>query len=191
MLNYLRKKLLFEEHICPWWLAYTFDHRIRNLFHNPNKILGAYIQPGMTVLDIGCGMGFFSIGLAKLVGENGKVYAIDIQEKMLEILKKRAEKIGFSSLIHTKLSSQSEILMTDKADFGLSFWMIHEVPDKLSFIKQVIHLLNQKGKYLIVEPKFHTNAKQYNEIMNICNHVGFHKIENPKIFLSWATLFQK
>jgi 2-polyprenyl-3-methyl-5-hydroxy-6-metoxy-1,4-benzoquinol methylase len=48
------------EHICPWWLAYTFDNRFRHLFHNPEKMLGSYVSKGMTALDVGCGMGFFS-----------------------------------------------------------------------------------------------------------------------------------
>ena len=86
-------------HICPWWLAYTFDNRFRNFFHNPEKMLGSYVTEGMTVLDIGCGLGFFSIGLAKLVGEKGCVIAADVQSKMLSILYKRAEKAGVSDKI--------------------------------------------------------------------------------------------
>ena len=49
------------DHICPWWLAYTFDNPFRHFFHNPEKMLGSYVAKGMTVLDVGCGMGFFSI----------------------------------------------------------------------------------------------------------------------------------
>ena len=48
------------ENICPWWFAYTFDYRFRHLFHNPEKMLGSYVLKGMTALDVGCGMGFFS-----------------------------------------------------------------------------------------------------------------------------------
>ena len=52
--------------VCPWWLAYTFDHRIRRLFHKPEQMFAPYLRKGMTALDIGCGMGFFSIGMAQL-----------------------------------------------------------------------------------------------------------------------------
>jgi ubiquinone/menaquinone biosynthesis C-methylase UbiE len=88
-----------NEHLCPWWLGYTFDNRLRRLFHNPQKILGTYIQPGATVADIGCGMGFFSIGMARIVGENGKVIAADLQKKMLDILMKRAARAGVANRI--------------------------------------------------------------------------------------------
>jgi len=66
------------DHICPWWLAYTFDNPFRHFFHNPEKMLGSYVAKGMTVLDVGCGMGFFSIGLAKIVGDKGCVIAAEV-----------------------------------------------------------------------------------------------------------------
>ena len=83
------------DHICPWWLAFEFDNRLRHFFHNPEKMLGSYVSKGMTVLDVGCGMGFFSIGLAKLVCDKGSVIAADVQPKMLEAMQKRSEKKVF------------------------------------------------------------------------------------------------
>jgi 2-polyprenyl-3-methyl-5-hydroxy-6-metoxy-1,4-benzoquinol methylase len=68
-------------HVCPWWLAYTFDNPIRKLFHKPQKMLSLYVKEGMSVMDVGCGMGFFSIGMARMVGDNGNVIAVDLQKK--------------------------------------------------------------------------------------------------------------
>jgi ubiquinone/menaquinone biosynthesis C-methylase UbiE len=79
-----------DHHVCPWWLAYTFDNRLRRLIHNPQKILSGYVQEGMTVMDIGCGMGYFTLGLAELVGDAGQVLAVDLQQQMLDIMMKRA-----------------------------------------------------------------------------------------------------
>ncbi|MEI8375312.1 MAG: hypothetical protein WCJ35_21030 [Planctomycetota bacterium] len=59
-------------HVCPWWGGYFIDNPIRRLFHNPVKIVGPYVKPGMTVMDV-CGMGFCSIAMAKLVGDSGLV----------------------------------------------------------------------------------------------------------------------
>jgi cyclopropane fatty-acyl-phospholipid synthase-like methyltransferase len=54
-------------------MPFTLDENpIRRLLHNPEKILGPYVKPGMTVMDVGCGMGFCSIAMAKMVGEDGK-----------------------------------------------------------------------------------------------------------------------
>ena len=56
-------------HVCPWWLAYTFDNPLRRLIHKPEKIFDGLVQPGMTVMDVGCGMGYVTLGLAEIVGE--------------------------------------------------------------------------------------------------------------------------
>ena len=124
-------------HVCPWWLAYTFDNRFRRFFHNPEQILGPYTAKGMTVLDVGCGMGFFSIGLARLVGDNGSVVAADLQPQMLKTLKKRAEKAGVSKIIRLHQSQTNQLGVATPVDFVLAFWMVHEVRDPKSFFSEI------------------------------------------------------
>ncbi len=87
------------DHVCPWWLAYTFDNPLRMFFHKPDKMLSQYVKEGMTVVDIGCGMGYFSIGLAKILKGNGKIIAVDIQKEMLEVVEKRARNAGVFDMI--------------------------------------------------------------------------------------------
>jgi len=71
------------ERTCPVWVGYLLASPVRKLFENPKKILGEYIKEGMTVLDLGCAMGFFSIPAARMVGPNGKIICVDVQEKMI------------------------------------------------------------------------------------------------------------
>ena len=85
---------------CPWWLLFTFDNPLRKLIHDPIKILSPFVESGDTVLDVGCGMGYFSLGLAELVGEKGKVIAADLQPQMLAGLSKRAASAGLDERIH-------------------------------------------------------------------------------------------
>ena len=88
-----------DKHICPWWLAYTFDNPLRRYFHDPQVILTPYLQEGMTAIDLGCGMGYFSRAMAKIVGDTGKVISADLQKEMLAITRMRAEKDGVARLI--------------------------------------------------------------------------------------------
>ena len=88
-----------KQHICPWWLGYTFLLPIRKYQHNPQRILGPYVKEGMIVMDYGCAMGYFSIPLARMTGAKGTVYCVDIQEKMLAKLQKRAVKYNVSNVI--------------------------------------------------------------------------------------------
>ena len=137
-----------NDHICPWWLTYFFDNPLRHLFHKPERIFRAFVTEGMTVLDIGCGMGFFSIGLANLVGRKGYVIAADIQQKSLDALKGRAEKAGVSDRIRIHRCEPNEIGVGLPVDFILAFWMVHEVPDKDMFFIKFVHASNQMAKYL-------------------------------------------
>src|SRR5690606_37265526 len=54
------------------------------------------VKPGMTVCDLGCGNGFYTLKLAELVGEQGTIYAVDIQQEMLHLLHERAKQEGIA-----------------------------------------------------------------------------------------------
>ena len=77
--------------VCPWWLGYLLASPLRRLLQDPVEIVKPYAEEGMTVLDVGCGMGFFSLPLANLVGEKGRVVCIDLQDKMIKGLLGRAK----------------------------------------------------------------------------------------------------
>ncbi|MBN2411510.1 class I SAM-dependent methyltransferase [candidate division KSB1 bacterium] len=191
MSNKIKKVLLLEDQICPWWLAYTFDHSLRRLIQNPEKILKPYVRKGMTVIDIGCGMGFFSIAMAKMVGENGKVISVDLQQEMLDVLGKRAEHANIPNNIVKQKCDQSHININQQVDFILTFWMLHEVPEKMNFLKQIFEIIKPAGQFLIVEPKIHTGKTYFNEIVNNCKQLGFLEHCRPKIFMSRAVVFIK
>jgi len=177
-------------HICPWWFAYTFDNRLRHFFHNPEKMLGSYVSKGMTVLDVGCGMGFFSIGLAKLVGDKGCVIAADIQTKMLEAMQKRADKNDLSSLIRFHKSEPNNLGVETPVDFILAFWMVHEVPNPKLFFHQIRACLKSNGKILIVEPKLHVSSKRFQETVALAQESGLILCDTPSIKLSRSVIFK-
>ena len=76
--------------VCPWWLGYLLASPIRKLIQDPDRILSPYVKPGMVALDVGSAMGFFTLPLARIVGSTGHVIAIDLQEKMIKSLRRRA-----------------------------------------------------------------------------------------------------
>ena len=99
-------------HVCPWWLAQALDNPIRRIIHSPDKILGGYIEPGQTVLDLGCGSGTFTIAMARMVGEAGRVIAVDLQDEMLQLIRQKAVKEGLASRLGAEpLSTQKALDM--------------------------------------------------------------------------------
>ena len=183
--------MLFEKHICPWWLAYFWDHRLRKLIHSPHKILKPYLSEGDKVADIGCGMGFFSIAMADFVGSSGNVYAVDIQQKMLDILVKRLQNFQHELRIKPIIADGVKDNIEAPLDFILTFWMLHEVQNKEEFLEDWYFLLKEGGKYLLVEPKIHTSQKLFDEEVEMCKHIGFEKLDQPVIRASRAILFRK
>lgn len=179
-----------SKHVCPWWLAYTFDNPFRRLFHNPRKMLGEYVKEGMTVLDMGCGMGYFSTGMAKMVGEKGRVLSVDLQPKMLDILARRAERAGVRERISPTLCSEDSIGVDEEVEFALAFWMVHEVPDSRGFFLQVSRILKPGGRLLFAEPRFHVSSLEFEKSVKAASAEGFVLIERPSIAFSRAALFE-
>ena len=178
-------------HTCPWWLLFTFDNPVRKLIHSPEKILSQFVRTGDIVLDIGCGMGYFSLGLAELVGNNGQVIAADLQAEMLSGLKKRAERAGLLQRIELHQTSTQEIGVNKQIDFALAFWMVHEVRQPKAFLQQIYDLLKPEGKFLVVEPILHVSRSTFEQTLALAKTTGFTIATNPKVKASRAVLLVK
>jgi ubiquinone/menaquinone biosynthesis C-methylase UbiE len=182
------EKLINTKHVCPWWLCFTFDNPVRKIIHDPARILGPYIHQGDTAIDIGPGMGYFSIPMAQIVGSTGRVTAIDIQPKMLSVLMERAQKNHVSDRIKTHLANPDSIGFHEKADFILAFWMAHEVPDPKRFFAEIRDLLKAQGLFLLVEPLIHVSKKNFSRTLEMADELGFVIKESPEIRMSQSAL---
>jgi ubiquinone/menaquinone biosynthesis C-methylase UbiE len=165
------------------------DNGIRRFFQDPKKIVGPYVKEGMTAMDIGCGPGMFTLAMARMVGEAGHVIAVDVQQEMLDVVKTKSERQGLSKRIRFHKSEPDSLGVTEKGEFILSFYMVHEVPDRDAFLRQVRDLLKPGGKYLIVEPSFHVSRAAYEETLGASRRAGLKPVFWPKVLLSRATLF--
>jgi len=184
-------KLKIKQPTCPWWFLFTFDNPLRKLYQDPYKILAPYLLTGSTVIDLGCGMGYFSIPMAALVGEQGKVIAVDLQEQMLVGLRGRADKAGLVERIKTHHCTQDQIGVSEEADFILAFWMLHEVHDSRSFLEQVLGMLKTGGRLLIAEPYFHVTRYKFQAMESEINEAGFSISGSPAIGFSRSILVEK
>lgn len=178
-------------HVCPWWFAYTFDNPLRPFYHNPEKMLAPYVREGMCVADIGCGLGYFSLALARMVGEKGKVIAADIQPQMLTRMKKRADKAGLGSVIHPHQCQVDDIDIQEPLDFALAFWMVHESPAPSTLFKQLHKVLKPTGTLLFAEPMFHVIHNDFRQEVAMARQIGFQVMEKPKICWSRSAVLSK
>ncbi|MBI5555357.1 MAG: class I SAM-dependent methyltransferase [Elusimicrobia bacterium] len=175
--------------VCPWWLTYSFDNPLRRLIHQPEKMFAGLIKPGDNVMDIGCGFGYFSSALAKMTGINGQVIAVDLQEKSLNIVLKRAQKKQVAKWLSVHLATTTGIHYNGQVDFALSFWMAHEVPDQAPFFKEIVSLLKPGAKYLLSEPILHVSKTAYDKTIEQAVASGLKPIRDLNIAISRAKLF--
>lgn len=185
--------LLFSRcrHVCPRWLCFTFDNYFRRLIHNPERIVKAYIKEGDKVLDVGPGIGFFTIPMAQMVGDRGRVIAADIQEKMLAAIKRRAIRAGVQERITLQRVSSDLNEVDGRFDFILAFWMAHEVPDQLKFFARLHALLADDGRFLMVEPKLHVGKNRFSAAVRSAETAEFRLVDHPDIPLSMSALFAR
>jgi ubiquinone/menaquinone biosynthesis C-methylase UbiE len=182
------------EKVCPVWVGYFLASPIRKLYQNPKKILGPYVREGMKILDIGCAMGFFSLPLAEMVGCNGRVICVDIQEKMIRSLEKRAQKAGLSDRIETRLCKNNSLGLDDfkgEIDFALASAVVHEVSDASGFFSEIQKTIKPTGKFLVVEPKGRVSKKDFETTVSIAEQNGFEVIDSPQIGRSRIVLLGK
>jgi ubiquinone/menaquinone biosynthesis C-methylase UbiE len=174
--------------ICPVEKAGGLDNSFRKLLQNPSKILKPYISKGMTVIDLGCGPGFFTIEIAKLLNNSGKVIAVDLQEGMLEIIKDKIKGTKLEKRIELHKCDENKIGITEKVDFIFAFYMIHEVQNQNKLFEELKSILKPEGKIFIIEPKFHVSKISFQDMIRRLKNIGFEIIDSPKIFFSRSIL---
>lgn len=180
--------------VCPHWVGYILINPLRKLFENPNKILGPFVQEGMIVLEPGCGMGYFTLPLARMVGPKGRIVAVDIQSKMLSALKRRARRAGLLDRIEMRHIKDDGLGVKDfsgKVDFAVALHIVHEVPNQTSFFTDVWQALKQGSKLLVVEPKGHISQDEFAESVAAAEKVGFVPEALSKIVRDRAALLIK
>lgn len=186
-----KKTVAGQRRLCPVERAGMLDVKLRKMVHHPEKLLRPYIGEGMKVLDLGCGPGFFSVEMAKMVGQSGKIIAADLQAGMLEKLKAKIKDTDLEKVIELHQCQDADHLgLSETVDFVLLFYMLHEVPDQSAFLQGIKSLLNPEGKVLIVEPKFHVSKKAFADSFAILKQLGFDWLAEPKIFFSRAVVIK-
>jgi ubiquinone/menaquinone biosynthesis C-methylase UbiE len=176
-------------HRCPPWLCFTFDNRFRRRFHDAVRLFSPYVREGTTVLDIGPGKGYFSIPLARMAGETGRVFAADIEPEMLRALERRAEKAGVGGRI-TTLRVKPDAPAFPPADFALLFWALHEMAGEEAVLREIRFRLRPDGRLFIAEPRLHVGESAFEEAVKRCEAAGFAVEARPAVAFSRAVVLR-
>jgi len=181
-----------REAVCPAEFAGWLSTPLRRLITHPGRILRGLVGPGDTAADLGCGPGFFTLPLAEMVGDEGCVIAVDLQQAMLDKVGSRAERKGLASRIHPRRCEAGSLgLDGERADFALAFWMVHEVPDQRRFLREAHELLRSGGRLLLVEPRGHVVKAAFAQTLAAAEAAGFRCVDRPRITFSFSALLER
>jgi len=186
--------MAMAEHVCPWWMGPLLASSLRRIMDDPRRILAPHVTEGMTVLEPGPGMGFFTLELARMVGPRGRVIAVDIQPRMLEGLARRAGRAGISQRIECRLGKGISLGVGDLAgsvDFVLAYAVVHELPDASVFFQEAAHALRAGGRLLLAEPSGPVDENLFAAELAAAHAAGLVMKETPSVSRGGAALLQK
>ena len=183
-----------SKRVCPWWIGYLLASPLRRLLSDdPRKLLAPYVGEGMTVLEPGPGMGYFTLELARLVGPSGRIIAVDIQPNMLSGLRRRALKAGLLERIDLRLATAESMELSDPGtvDFTLAFAMVHEMPLAASFFAQAAAASKAGAQMLLAEPAGHVKPGEFEAELQAAAGAGFGVVGRPAVRRSHSALLRK
>jgi ubiquinone/menaquinone biosynthesis C-methylase UbiE len=132
--------------------AHRLDDPARKVWLPPAEVLAALsLRPDDTIADLGAGTGYFSLLLAKAVGANGKVYAVDAQDEMLALLRQKLQDNSVSNveLIHAEAESTTLPDTCCSLVFLANVW--HEFADRSVVLEESLRILNHRGRIAILD----------------------------------------
>ena len=176
------------------WIDAVLRRPLRRLVETPRRMLRGYVEPGMTVLDVGCGVGDHSLGMAKLVGPNGRVVSVDTDTDSIATLKERAARAKLSGRIQARICTEQDLGIPDLAgevDFALAVYVIHHAADVTALMRNVHEALKPGGILLIVEPRHHASPAECQATESAAQQAGFTIVDHPKLWRDWAVRFER
>ncbi len=180
--------------VCPWWIGWLLASPIRRLQQDPVRIIAPYVRVGMTVLEPGPGMGFFTLPLARAVGDSGRVIALDVQPRMIAGLKRRAARAHLLGRIDARVVKSTSLALDDfrsVVDFVLAFAVVHEMPNADAFFAETAVSMKPGARTLLAEPSGHVGSQQFAAELDAARRSGLVPVDHPSIARSSAALLQK
>ncbi len=175
LIRVIRK--LFYHFPAPVFIGRFLDSDVRRWIQSPNKIVErSGIKPGMIVMDLGCGSGAFTPFVARVVGEEGKVYAVDIQPAMLKQLERKLAKAENRDIRNIKLKQASayDLPFADESlDLVYMVTVLQEIPDRGRALREIGRVLKAGGILSVTEFLPDPDYPWRSTVIKVCQREGF------------------
>jgi ubiquinone/menaquinone biosynthesis C-methylase UbiE len=161
------------------------EHRLMENVAGASAIIDrAGIEPGMRVLDAGCGPGRVTIPIARYVGSEGEVVALDVQESMLEHLSKRVREAQLNNITPLLASLGGGMLEVEEFDRAIMVTVLGEIPDRKAALREIFYTLKPGGILSITEVLPDPHYQSQKLISALAEEVGF---QAEKVYSSFRS----
>ena len=135
---------------------FVTDNLLRRVVSDPKKTASRYVSPSNTVADLGCGTGYFTIPMAELAGREGKVYAVDFDEKAVERVAAKAEERGLGGVVEARASSAADVgfVPDHSVDFVFAHGLLCCMKDHSGALREMRRILKRDGRMYLSVTKF-------------------------------------
>jgi ubiquinone/menaquinone biosynthesis C-methylase UbiE len=160
---------------CPAWLRWLveFDSPFAKTYRSDVILQRAEVEPGMTVLDVGCGPGRVAIPAAKLVGPTGMVLAVDIQWKMIRRVMEKAKAANLTNLCFMNVGVGEGKIGQEISDRALLVTVLGEIPNREAAIKEIYDALRPGGVLSVTEIIMDPHYQGRGTIVKLATAAGF------------------
>ncbi len=178
---------------CPYRATYLIENPVRRIFFGPKKILNRVgILPKMKVLELGPGGGFLTIEAARMVGDGGIVYCLDIQPEMIEILKKKARRLGIDDKINAAVGDAANLpYLPNSFDLVFMVAVLGEISCQEKALSEIWRVLKEGGILSITELLPDPDYMMLRTVKRLCKSIGFEYVDAKGNFFCYTANFTK
>ncbi|MBA7622721.1 2-methoxy-6-polyprenyl-1,4-benzoquinol methylase [subsurface metagenome] len=180
---------------APAFIGRFLDSDIRRWLQPPDKIIKrSRIKQGMTVVDLGCGSGAFTPFVARAVGRQGKVYAVDIQPAMLQQLEHKLAKAENEDIKNIELKQASAYDLSfeeNSIDLVYMVTVLQEIPDRARALWEIKRVLKPGGILAVTEFLPDPDYSLRSTTIKLCQHQGFVLDDNLGNLWNYTVRFKK
>ena len=164
------------------WLERTTREREERLSLLPKALK---LQPGMDIADIGAGSGVISVILAEHVTPGGKIYAVDVQQEMLDLLKKKLDKMGVDNVVPVLGTQKSPGLKPESIDLAIMVDVYHEFEFPYEMMLEISKALKPKGRVVLVEYRKEDPTVPIKLVHKMSEAQAKKEVSRPELNLKW------
>ncbi len=171
------------------------DSGFRRIIQPPAKVIKrSGIKEGMRVLEVGCGSGAFVDRVARAIGQNGRLYALDINPGMLRQTERklaRPENIDIRNVELVRSNARDLPFADETFDLVYMVTVLHEIPDRMKAVKEVNRILKPGGIFSVTELLIDPHYPLRSTVIRVCSKADFITLETFGNFFNYTIRFKK